>query len=85
MISFFGGTFGAGEIILILLLALLLFGAKKLPELARGLGRSLNEFKKGTKEITDELQKVGDDLNEAVEDTDKAVAEEKKDDGPTTA
>ncbi|HOW98309.1 MAG TPA: twin-arginine translocase TatA/TatE family subunit [Kiritimatiellia bacterium] len=40
----------AWEIILILAVVLLLFGAKKLPELARSLGRSLQEFKKGQQE-----------------------------------
>ncbi len=41
---------GPLEIIIILLIVVLLFGAKKLPELARGLGRSASEFKKGLKE-----------------------------------
>lgn len=41
---------GPMEIILILLIVLLLFGAKKLPELARGLGQSAKEFKKGLSE-----------------------------------
>ena len=39
---------GGGEIILILALVLILFGAKKLPELARGLGQGIREFKKAT-------------------------------------
>ena len=38
------------ELILILLVVVLLFGAKKLPELARGIGQSVKEFKKGVKE-----------------------------------
>src|SRR6266576_3209691 len=47
---------GGGEIILILALILILFGAKKLPELAKGLGQGIKEFKKATKEVTDEIQ-----------------------------
>ena len=41
---------GWQEILLLLVILLLLFGAKKLPELARALGKSLNEFKKGKDE-----------------------------------
>ncbi len=41
---------GTTEIILIIVVILLLFGAKKLPELARGMGKSVQEFKKGVKE-----------------------------------
>ncbi len=41
---------GIWEILIILLLILLLFGAKKLPELARGIGQSAREFKKGLQE-----------------------------------
>ena len=41
---------GPGEIILILAVLLLLFGAKKIPEIARSLGKSLGEFKKGQQE-----------------------------------
>ena len=42
---------GWQEILLILLIALLLFGAKKIPDLARGLGKGIKEFKKGMREI----------------------------------
>lgn len=41
---------GPGEILLIILVLLLIFGAKRIPEIARALGRSLNEFKKGQQE-----------------------------------
>jgi sec-independent protein translocase protein TatA len=41
---------GSEELLVILVIVLLLFGAKKLPELARSLGRSVGEFKKGTQE-----------------------------------
>lgn len=48
---------GGGEIILILAIVILLFGAKKLPELARGMGQGIKEFKKASKEVTDESHK----------------------------
>lgn len=45
------------EIIIILVVVLLLFGSKRLPELARSIGRSLQEFKRGMKDITDDIKK----------------------------
>lgn len=47
---------GAGEIILVLAVLLLLFGAKKLPELARSLGRSAKELKEGLREGQEEAE-----------------------------
>jgi sec-independent protein translocase protein TatA len=59
----FAGWFGGWEIILILAVVLILFGAKKLPELAKGLGTGIKEFKKATREVTDEVQKAADDTS----------------------
>ena len=47
---FTGGAPGPLELLLILLVVLVLFGAKRLPDLARSLGKSLSEFKKGKEE-----------------------------------
>lgn len=47
-------NFGGGEILLILLVLLLLFGAKRLPDTARGLGRSLRIFKAETRGLRDD-------------------------------
>src|SRR5438477_12973202 len=59
MNSMFGlFNLGGGEIILILALVLILFGAKKLPELAKGLGQGIKEFKKATKEVTEEVSQA---------------------------
>lgn len=52
----FLGDIGTGEIMLIMLVVLLLFGAKKIPELARGMGRGIREFKDATKEIKNEME-----------------------------
>lgn len=49
------------ELVIILLVVLLLFGPKKLPELARGLGKSIKEFKKATSEIENEIKSAMDD------------------------
>jgi sec-independent protein translocase protein TatA len=49
---------GGPEIFLILFIVLLLFGAKKLPELARGMGKGIREFKDATKEATSAIDKV---------------------------
>ncbi len=46
---------GGGEVIIILALVLILFGAKKLPELAKGLGTGIKEFKKATRDVTEEM------------------------------
>ncbi len=50
------GNLGATEIILIVLVVLLFFGAKKLPELAQGLGKGIREFRKATREIQEDIE-----------------------------
>jgi sec-independent protein translocase protein TatA len=57
----FAAWLGGWEIILVLAVVLILFGAKKLPELAKGLGQGIKEFKKATKEVTDEVQNVANE------------------------
>ena len=49
------GTFGPLEILLIFLVILLVFGAKRIPEIARGMGKGIREFRTATREITEEL------------------------------
>jgi len=51
---------GGPDLLVILVIILVLFGAKKLPELARGLGQAIKEFQKAKDEFTDELHKAGD-------------------------
>ncbi|RKY88755.1 twin-arginine translocase TatA/TatE family subunit [candidate division KSB1 bacterium] len=60
------GSIGMSELIIIFTIILLIFGGKKLPELARGLGKGIREFKKATKEVQQEI-----DLDELEEDTTK--------------
>ncbi len=51
---------GYMEVFIILLIVLLLFGGKKIPEIAKGLGKGINEFKKASKEVTDEINNTKD-------------------------
>ena len=50
---------GGPDLIIILLIILVLFGARKLPELARGMGQAIKEFQKAKDEFSDELHKAG--------------------------
>lgn len=51
------GSLGPLELILIFLVVLLVFGAKRIPEIARGIGKGIREFKDATSEITSEINK----------------------------
>jgi sec-independent protein translocase protein TatA len=55
------GGLGAGELIIIALVVLLLFGGKKIPELMRGLGKGVRSFKDGLNEAKDEIEKIEED------------------------
>ena len=65
MNEMFAAMLGGWEIVLILAVVLILFGAKKLPELAKGLGTGIKEFKKATREVTDEIHNAMDDTTPA--------------------
>lgn len=52
------GDIGGPELLLILFIVLLLFGGEKLPQLARGLGKSVREFKKATGDVQNELKRA---------------------------
>ncbi len=51
---------GGGQILLILALILIFFGARRIPELAKGLGQGIKEFKKATREVTDEIHNAAE-------------------------
>ena len=51
---FFAAFFGGWQIVLILALVLIFFGAKKLPELAKGLGQGIKEFKKASRDVLED-------------------------------
>ena len=60
---------GGWEWILIFVVLLLLFGAKRLPDLAKGLGKGILEFRKAAKEVTDEIKK--EEIDKPDDDKDK--------------
>jgi sec-independent protein translocase protein TatA len=61
-IPLFGPIPGGMEMMVILLIAVLLFGANKIPKLARSTGEAMGEFKKGRQEIEEELQEAQDEV-----------------------
>lgn len=65
---------GVPELLIILAIALIVIGPKKLPDLAKALGRSLNEFKKATREFKDSL-----DIDEDIQSIKKPISEIQKD------
>jgi sec-independent protein translocase protein TatA len=60
-LAFIGGL-GGQEMIIIFLIVLLLFGAKKLPELARGVGKSMGEFKKAREDFEKEITRSEEEV-----------------------
>lgn len=63
----FGGL-GWPEIVVILVLVLIFFGPKRLPELAESVGKSLRRFKSATKDATDEVKRELDDVKNDIEE-----------------
>ncbi len=70
------GSIGMPELIIILVIALIIFGPRKLPELGKSLGRSLNEFKKASTDLQNTLEQEIK-IEEQKETAAKAKAEEK--------
>ncbi len=61
------GSVGSPEILMILLVALLVFGPHKLPELGKALGRAVREFKKATSELQETIEREVEDVKRAAE------------------
>ena len=64
-------SIGPWEIVLIILVVILIFGGKKIPELVHGLSRGLQEFRKTTKEINDEVNTVAEDMKCSIDDSEE--------------
>lgn len=64
---------GTTEMILIAGVALLLFGGRKLPEMMRGLGQGINEFKKAAKDTSEPVKEAGKEANSAIDDAKESI------------
>ena len=64
-------SLGPWEIVLIILVIILIFGGKKIPELARGLGKGLKEFRKTTNEIKDKVNTAAEDVKSSIDETEE--------------
>ena len=76
IIPLFGGIPGGPEMLVILLIAILLFGANKIPKLARSTGEAMGEFKKGREEIEEELNEVTEPESNTAGSTDTVDLDE---------
>lgn len=65
-----------GEIVLVMLLALLFFGSKAIPDIAKTLGKGMREFKKATNEIKRELDEHTSDIQKDIRDVSSTVTKE---------
>jgi sec-independent protein translocase protein TatA len=84
MHSFFAiipGMAGWSEIVLVLALALILFGPKRLPEIAEAAGKSIRKFKSATRNATDEVKREIDEVGRELKD-DPPEEPERKNDNP---
>ena len=72
-----GGIPGGTELVVILLIAVLLFGANKIPKLARSTGQAMGEFQKGRQQVEEELEQMqeGTSLDEVEDDEEKVESE----------
>ena len=68
LVPLFPGIPGGPELLVILLIAVLLFGANKIPKLARSTGEAMGEFQKGREEVEQELEEIRQNKNTADEE-----------------
>jgi TatA/E family protein of Tat protein translocase len=67
------GSVGTPEILLILVIALLLFGPQKLPELGKSLGRAIREFKKASSELQETIEREVEEVNRTAREEPKGL------------
>ncbi|MCS6821352.1 MAG: twin-arginine translocase TatA/TatE family subunit [Microscillaceae bacterium] len=72
-IPLFIGGLGTTEVLFIFLVILLLFGAKRIPELARSFGRGIREFKEATREVKEQIEIESKTIEKETEEVKKAL------------
>ncbi len=72
------GNLGTGELVLIALVVLLLFGGRKIPELMRGLGKGVRSFKEGLNDVQEEIKRPISELDDKKADGKEQEADTKK-------
>ena len=85
LVPLFPGIPGGPELLVILLIAVLLFGANKIPKLARSTGEAMGEFQKGREEVEQELEEIRrkKDENRTDEERARLEAEDEREGGTT--
>jgi len=78
-IPLIGGIPAGPELLIILLVLVLLFGANKIPKLARSTGQAMGEFKKGREQVEDELKQMQDEDDDSAVQADSAIDDEDAD------
>jgi len=68
----FPGVPGGPEVLIVLLVLVLLFGANKIPQLARSTGQAMGEFRRGREEIEEEIKQASEEQDEEEDDESKA-------------
>jgi sec-independent protein translocase protein TatA len=71
-------SLGGSEIFIILLAVVLLFGSKKIPEIARGFGKGIREFKNATSDIQEEIRKTSSDITDRANPDKKSTSSNNK-------
>ncbi|HVU37850.1 MAG TPA: twin-arginine translocase TatA/TatE family subunit [Opitutales bacterium] len=78
-------SLSSGDIILIMFICLLMFGSKKLPELAKAMGQSMKEFKKAANEVEDNFRSAVQDDDRKKEDDRRRAEEERRRSSPASS
>jgi sec-independent protein translocase protein TatA len=84
IVPLFPGLPGGPELLIVLFVLVLLFGANKIPKLARSTGQAMGEFKRGREEIEEELQEGAEESGSSAETTEASTTETSTTEASTT-